>query len=294
MKFTFLRTLYLTAILFVLAAQAADDSFDSDTLAYAKSLNTAATFVMNWYGRHIDDERYFIKPLYRQELNRESQYPDSIIGISLDNAALKTTENSLIFSVKGNLQYDKNGEIYQRPLDESIQFKGLIPNDIQSLITSPNTDVVGVTDGHQLNNKGYYQTRGFAYAWLAYLNGVEQAGSWIDLDDWKTTVNYQIDAAGFQVNGNISAVLPKHQQQLGKGRYLLREMKVNRSDKNDPNRGVMILAIDFSGEENGIPTVANIEQTIEYIVQADGSWRIIRIVEKHLLPNPQPWQKILC
>lgn len=294
-----LKTLCFATLLSLFSVQAdevADRSLDSDTLAYAQSLNTTAALVVNWYGSYIDDERYPIKPLFSETFqnNHQSSYPTSIKGIRLEKANLTTTENGLQFSVSGQIQFDKNGEIYQQPLDDRFQFRGRTPTEITALTTTLGDDVVGVTDGSRLNDKGYYQSRGFAYAWLAYLNGVDSTAAWINLTDWQDSVDYQLTIGGLNTQGTLADTLKKQREQLGNGRYLLREMTVNRPDKQNPNHGTMILFVDFVGEEDGIPTLGNIEQVIEYQVDNNGNWKVIKITEKHLLPNPQPWQKILC
>ncbi len=267
-----------------------------ETPTYAKSLNTTAALVMNWYGTQIEDTRYPIKPLFgdKHNIQKDGTYPENIKGISLNKADLVSTKNGVQFSVEGQLQFNKNGGIYQQSLNDKFQFAGEIPSEIAQLTSTSSTDVIGITDGSKLNDKSYYQSRGFTYAWLAYLNGVRQAGKWINLTNWKETINYQLSSADLNINGSVDTILSQQQKILGTGQYLLREIKVNPDDKNPLHQGVMIISIDFNGEQDGIPTVANIQQTIEYKIDDKGNWTIIRITEKHLLPNPQPWQKILC
>ncbi len=281
---------------------ATDSIVNTDSLSYAQSLNTTAALVMNWYGNHIDDPmnngKYPIKPLFTDNFQKKYQtaYPDNLIGVTLEKADLIATDNGLTFSVSGQLQFDKNGEIYQKPLTDSFQFQGKDSSQIthiQSIKITTSDDIVGVTDKHRLNDKGYYQSRGFAYAWLAYLNGVKNVASWINLADWQNTVEYQITDRGNSEKGLLTDTLKKHQKLLGNGRYLLKKMNVIREDKT-PHQGTMTLFIDFVGEEDGIPTVGNLQQTLEYEVDEKGNWKIIRIIEKHLVPNPQPWQEILC
>lgn len=294
-----LKTLCFTALFMLVSAQAdevIDRSLDSDTLAYAQSLNTTAALVVNWYGNQIKDDRYVIKPLFSKTFkdNYSSAYPTLIAGIGLEKAELTTTEDGLQFRVSGQLQFDKNGEIYQQPFNDDFQFQGKTPIEIKKLNNKLSDDIIGITDGSQLNDKGYYQSRGFAYAWLAYLNGVGDTAAWISLADWQDSVDYQLTVGGFSTQGTLAPTLAKHRELLGGGRYLLREMTVNRPDKTDLNRGTMTLSVDFVGEEDGIPTLGNIEQVIEFQVDDNGNWKILKISEKHLLPNPQPWQKILC
>ncbi len=299
MPYQRLKALCLTTIpvIFSVAAnKPADNHWDTDTLAYAQSLNTTAALVVNWYGSQIHDDRYAIKPLFNETFKTTYQpfYPAMISAISLEKADLTSAENGLRFSVTGQLQFTKNGEIYQQPLSDQLHFQGQTPAAIKTLTITPTTDVIGVTDGNRLNGKGYYQSRGFAYAWLAYLNGVKNAGTWISLSNWQNNVDYRLTSGAFVAQGNLAAVLTKQQQQLGSGRYLLREMRVERPDKQHLNRGTMTLLIDFAGREDGIPTVANIQQTITYEVDDKGNWKVMQIIERHLLPNPRPWQKILC
>ncbi len=300
MKYHFLKALCLTAI-GVFSTHADTNAvtknhiLDTDSLAYAQSLNTTAALVMNWYGNRIDDKQYSIAPLFTDSLQKKHQddYPDNLIGITLEKAGLKTTDKGLVFSVSGQLQFDKNGEIYQKPLTDSFQFQRKSLTQIQSINIAPTDDVVGVTDKHRLNDKGYYQSRGFAYAWLAYLNGVKEVESWINLADWHNTVDYQLTDRGNTEQGSLTDMLKKSQQQLGGGRYLLKKMNVIRNDQKT-NQGTITLSIDFVGEEDSIPTIGNIQQTIKYQIDENGYWKIIRINEKHLIPNPQPWQEILC
>ncbi len=259
-----LKLLCLTAVLVIFSAAAnkpADNHLDTHTLAYAQSLNTTAALVVNWYGNQINDDRYAIKPLFSDTFKTTYQpsYPAMISTISLQKADLTSDKNGLHFSVAGQLQFAKNGEIYQQPLSDQFHFQGQTPAAIKALTITPTTGIIGVTDGSRLNDKGYYQSRGFAYTWLAYLNGVKKVGAWINLGDWQNSVDYRLTSGVFAARGNLSEVLKKQQQQLGSGRYLLREIKVKRPDKQHLNRGTIILFIDFVGMEDGIPTLANIQ-----------------------------------
>ncbi len=246
MKYHFLKALCVIAVgIFSAHADTTNTNkhLDTDSLIYAQSLNATAALVMNWYSSRMSNKQYPIAPLFTDDVQKKYQgdYPDNLIGVTLEKADLITTDNSLTFSVSGQLQFDKNGEIYQKPLTDSFQFQGKDSTqitNIQSINITPTDDVIGVTDKHRLNDKGYYQSRGFAYAWLAYLNGVNNVASWINLADWQQTVDYQLTDRGNTEQGSLTEMLKKSQQQLGSGRYLLKKMTVVRDDQA-PHQGTM-------------------------------------------------------
>lgn len=274
-------------------------SNDPNTRIYAQSLNSSAVLVMDWY-EHLIDAPKNSNAQFSQKLwnTQRSVYPDNIQGITLVDAQMTTlgeengsSENRLQFSTTVILQYLKNNELYEKTIQDTFYFNSITPVTIARVTHQDNNNISSVSNGHQQYDKAYYQSRKLAYAWLSHMNGVAQAGRIINLPSWQASANYQLTIGGMKASDIMLMILPKQRELLGEGRYLLR--KIN--DKPlEENRREMTLTIDFKGVKDGTPIVAHIEQVIEYQILNNGNWEVTSIKERHLLPNPQPWQKILC
>jgi hypothetical protein len=143
-------------------------------------------------------------------------------------------------------------------------------------------------------NHQYYKSREFAYAWLAYMDGVEAMGSRINTDNWLEKAKYSVKIGDFELDEQVVSSLQKRNQYMGKGGHLLRSVTAKVVD-GKPHHFELDIIIDWKGTDpSGVPAVAKINQVIQYKLQEDGSWIVLSINEKHLIPDLQPWQKLLC
>jgi hypothetical protein len=140
----------------------------------------------------------------------------------------------------------------------------------------------------------YYKIREFTYAWLAYMDGVKAMGSHINIDYWLDKAFYSVNIGDFELDEKVASSLPKRNQYMGKGGHLLRSV-TTKMVEDKPHHFELDIIIDWKGTDpSGILAIAKINQVIQYKVLEDGSWVVLSIKEKHLLPDLQPWQKLLC
>ncbi len=275
-----------------MSAAYADKPIAQNSLAYAQTLNTMAALAMRWYGTQINDKTHIIAPITNSKLVGQtlSKQPN-VVAISLSSAQIFNTSKGARFHLSGKLQYVKNQETYQQSFSNDLFFYNALPTQIEQIKTVLGTDVQGVTDGSTLASKEYYQSRYFAYAWLAFINGVAIGKKWINLDAWQDTSEYRLTMGPFSKSGKVLAMLALQRKKMGTGYYLLRQLHL---DSNQANQGVIKLVFDFKGKRDGIDAIASFEQEIKYQVKQDGSWHIKYIKTVQILPNLQPWQNILC
>lgn len=127
-----------------------------------------------------------------------------------------------------------------------------------------------------------YRSREAAYWWLAHLDGVTDARNQAAIVDW-------ID----QVSIHSTADQPTLAGVEGAGGHLLRTLTLHSGKK--AGQYEIRLMIDWKGRlANGKPGLARLEHILSGRLLDDGSLIIERIVENALLPDLQPWTKILC
>lgn len=264
-----------------------------DNTTYGKSLNSVAVLVMGYYGFLLSktDNRGAYLLTDSLTLSVDDEMRSELTGITINDAELISDADKLIFRVDATLQYQRNQQLYQQDINEDFTFNGDNPTEINAVTRLNDGDVLAIVSQSQLNDLNYYQQRQWIYAWSAYLNGVKTASDWLAQSDLAAT-NYQLIIGKPRFDGTLADGMLEQQKHLGDGQYLLREVKPLAS--NDKDRPIIALYFDFKGQKNGTAVIANIEQTIRYQRVSETQFKILSIVEKHLIPNPQPWQKILC
>ena len=95
------------------------------------------------------------------------------------------------------------------------------------------------------------------------------------------------------ISDQIVTALQKRKSLLDSGRHFIRSVKVNQSDQLS-SLFEMELIIDWKGYKVNKKAIAKIQQIIQYSVAKDGLYQIISIKEDHLLPDFEPWTKLLC
>lgn len=263
---------------------------------YGKLLNSVATLVMGYYGFILDKntnnrQSYLLSDALTLSFNDEIR--SELNGITIHHAELlnDSNRNELQFNVDATIQYTRNQQRYQQQIKEQFRFSRQTTTAILAVKRLTSDEVVAVvSELEHGNDLTYYQQRQWIYAWAAYLNGINSTLFRLNQDNLNT-INYQLILGQPKFNGTLPIGLEAQKERLGEGQYLLRE--VSPQPTNNESK-IVVLYFDYNGQKDGIPVIANIEQTIDYQILANSQIKINNVIEKHLIPNPQPWQNILC
>jgi len=312
-----LTLVVLSSVVITGEAFASPDSYSElsktdDRIEYAVSLNSMASKLMNWYGSLIitnhsqagKERTNIVKIKFptRFQLWKEHRatYPEKITGIQIRSADLNKQGSSGQYEFEievlmTHMQSDKSEkklikELFLFQISDSrqpeiIQVSNLSPTANENLNHSSQTI---------LNDLLYYKSREFAYGWLAYMDGVNVMSSQINIENWIDNANYSVKIADFELNEQVASSLQKRNQHLGKGGHLLRSI-ASKMIEGLNNHYELDIIIDWKGTDpSGTPAISKISQVIQFKLQEDGSLIVLSIKEKHLLPDLEPWQKILC
>lgn len=281
-----------------------------ERIEYAISLNSIASTLMNWYGSLITrnnsqtvEERTNIVDIshsYPSWEDHIATYPENITGIQITSADMNKQDS------KGQYQFDvevlmtyvqsetsKNKRIHEMFLFQTSNSDKPVIKQITSL--TPDNEQ-NTSDANQTTTfkHEYYKSREFAYAWLAYLDGVNAMGSQINIEQWLDKANYSVKIGSFELDEQLVSSLQKRNQHMGKGGHLLRSV-TEKLVEGKPDHFELDIIIDWKGTDpSGLPAIAKINQIIQYKLQEDGTWIVLSIKEKHLLPDLEPWHKLLC
>ncbi len=284
----------------------------NERIEYAISLNSIASTLMNWYGsllttnnlqagnRNFNNTniRFSSKNHSREE--HRSTYPEQITGIQITNADLKKQDlpGQYQFEVEVLITFMQSKKYQTKVINEVFLFQisdSSRPEirKITRLSSKPENDTTDSNPASAFQHE-YYKSREIAYAWLAYMDGANSMGSQINIDHWLDSANYSVKIGSFELDERLVYSLQKRNQHLGKGGHLLRSVTANKIE-GKPNHFELDLIIDWKGTtSDGKPSLAKINQLIQYKLQDDGSLMVLAINEKHLLPDMEPWQKLLC
>ncbi len=281
-----------------------------ERIEYAISLNSIASTLMNWYGSLIitnnsqtGEEHTNIVDISRSYPSWEDHiatYPENITGIKITSADLNKEDSPGLyqFEVEVLMTYIQSDTYLNKLIHEMFLFQtsdSSKPEIKQITRSTPNIEN-STSDSSQTSvfNHQYYKSREFAYAWLAYMDGVKAMGSQINIDSWFDKANYSVKIGSFELDEQLASSLQKRNQHLGKGGHLLRSVTEKAVD-GKPEQFEIDIIIDWKGTDpSGIPAIAKINQIIQYEIQEDGSWLVLSIKERHLLPDLEPWHKLLC
>jgi hypothetical protein len=283
-----------------------------DRIEYATSLNSIASTIMSWYGSLLTSNKQqsrnknFNNTKIRFSLNDQlweeyrSTYPEKITSIKISNADLKKQDISgqYQFEVEVLLTFMQENKKQNKIINELFLFQISDSNKPKLLMITrhpPKVDnsKAGSASASEFQYE-YYKSREFAYAWLAYLDGANTMGTKIDIEHWLNTANYSVKIGGFKLNEKLFYSLQKRSRHMGKGGHLLRSVTTKVLEEK-PDHYELNLIIDWKGlTPSGELALAKINQIILFKLQEDGSLIVISINEKHLLPDMEPWQKLLC
>ena len=284
----------------------------NERIEYAKSLNSIASTLMNWYGSliiknesqttdeqdSITDIRFlFINHAWKQY---RTTYPEKIISIQIMSADLVKQDSPRLYK----FEIEVFMTVMESDTPQNKMFQEVFLFQTSDARTPEIKKVTRFDSGLKNNTTDlfqtaafkhqYYKSREFAYAWLAYLDGVKAMGSRINSNNWLDKARYSVKIGSFELIEQLTSALQKRNEHLGDGGHLLRS--ITAKEINDkPGQFELDIIIDWKGKDpSGLPAIAKINQVIQYKLEADGSWLVLSIKEKHLLPDLHPWQNILC
>jgi hypothetical protein len=261
----------------------------------SRSLNVMVSKLMSWYGSLIaNSETVLFQDITSDWDSYRTQYPTGISHIQI----LKTDitpiaeKNHYQFKVSSLIRHEGG----QKRIDDNFTFN--VDLDGLPKITAISFNNNDTADSHKKDSDEvfdamYFKSREFAYAWLAYMDGVEAIQTVIGVTDW-SDVPYEINIGSTNINQSVKETLVTRKQFLNKGEHSLRLIDLVSLDTKT-NTYQLDLTMNWEGVNVKNQTViAKINQKIELKIMADGSWNVISIKEKHLLPDLTPWQDLLC
>lgn len=315
-RFIFLFTVLCSAVItggaFASPVSYSDRGKTDERIEYAISLNSIASTLMNWYGSlimtnnsHTVEQQASTANIRFSLINQSwkeyrAAYPEKIISIQIMSADMNKQESpgQYQFEVEVLMTYMQSDTSQNKLIHEVFLFQTSDSSkpEIKKItrldpVLENSTSDLRQTAAYKY---GYYKSREFAYAWLAYMDGVKAMGSQINIDNWLEKADYSVKIGGFELDDQLGSSLIKRNQYLGKGGHLLRSV-ISKVVEGKFRLFELDIIIDWKGTDpSGIPAIAKIHQVIQYKLQEDGSWLVLSINEKHLLPDFGPWQKLLC
>lgn len=295
-----MKSIFLIMLFFAGVAGAAPAE-KSDRMAYATSLNSMASVVMNWYGSLIsNDETVSFIPTEQRWNTYRLQYPQDINHVHITSTDLIRLDDSEQYQFKVNSRFsytNKEGEQSSELISETFIFQvELLEQAIIKSVTRNHAEQEQVksTEQELAFNRSYYKAREFSYAWLAYLDGVEDMQTVMNMEQWHDSATYSMKIGNTSFQGSVDSILSQRKQYLAKGGGLLRSLKLI-PQANKPDLYLLDLIIEWKGvNQTGKPVIAKIHQEVEISLQKDNTWKVQSIIEQHLLPDIAPWVGLLC
>lgn len=291
-----IKSIFILILFFVGVATAAPAEID-DRVRYTSSLNVMASALMNWYGSLIVDDKHMqFSPINSKWADYRSDYPENITQIKIISTNLnKLTEpDTYQFKINTRINSEDADGTHSQLVSEIFNFS--VPVSANAVIetisrdTSEDTDLLDISDF----DSQHYELRHFAYAWLAYLDGVQDAEQLINAEQWIDVADYSLKIGRDEVHGSIASTLKERQKHLAKGGHLLHSVNVKKID-GKPKHFILDLISEWKGvNREGKPVLAKVHQQIEVQIQANNLWKVLSIKEEHLLPDIAPWAGFLC
>ncbi|PCJ33213.1 MAG: hypothetical protein COA90_00845 [Gammaproteobacteria bacterium] len=278
-----IKSIFITSLLLVGVVSATSTEVEH-RVEYTRTLNSMAAVLMNRYGNVLNSDAI------------DSVYPEKVTGLKITKTDLiKLDLNEYSFNVQSKLTYIQDDSMQAKALDETFIFHigPLGQATITSKVRNKETSIEVMSLAKF--NHDHYQTREFAYTWLAYLDGVVLDNSIKD-KPWFDNAEYTVKIGSKEIQGSILSTLAARKAYLFKGGHLLRELEVKvKALEGSDDVFILDLIIDWQGvNAAGKSVLAKIHQTITYQLEEHNQWNVISIEEEHLLPDIAPWQNLLC
>ncbi|MBL1321867.1 MAG: hypothetical protein COA63_012520 [Methylophaga sp.] len=287
----------LVIILFFVGVVAAAPTEIDERVRYTSSLNVMASMLMNWYGSLIvKDQRIQFSPIDSKWIDYRSSYPENITHIKIISTDLKkiTKANKYQFTINTRINSKDTEGAHSQLISETFNFHvPLLANPLIEKITREQSEEMAYLDISDYS-RSHYKARHFAYAWLAYLDGVDDVKQVINSEQWMDVAEYSLKIGRDEIHGSIAFTLKERQKYLAKGGHLLGSVNVTEVD-GKADHFILDLISEWKGiNQEGKTVLAKVHQQIEIQIQENNEWKIISIKEEHLLPDIAPWSGFLC
>ncbi len=265
---------------------------------HPSSLNSMVAQLMGWYGRLLPAERnIFFNQIDKEFKDSLKQYPHDIEHLKIISSQLVNSSKKglLQFNVTINIKSKKPAGsiwmtikeqfLFNEKKDGSIVLEKII---LKGKLTEEERELSENT------NRMYFKSREFAYSWLAYMDGFGSVKKTINLESWIESSVYNVQIGSKQINGSVASSLRQRSVYLHTGQHTLRSIDITQDDESQ-NTYVLDLTMDWKGfNVKTVPVIAKINQKIKIKINNDGTWYVLFIEEKHLIPDLTPWQNLLC
>lgn len=287
----------LVIILFFVGAVTAAPTEIDDRARYTSSLNAMASTLMNWFGSlMVEGELIPFTSIESKWDDYRSHYPKNITQIKIISTDLITLDehDKYQFKVRLRINAENNEGRHSQLINETFIFH--IPpltKPVLKTISREKVETTAFIDIAELD-QSHYKVRQFAYAWLAYLDGVQEMDQIINEAQWIKSARYSVKIGRDEMQGSISSTLKERQKYLAKGGHLLRSVDVKKVE-NKPDYFILDLISEWKGvNQKGKSVLAKVHQQIEIQIQHNKVWKVHSIKEEHLLPDIAPWVGFLC
>ncbi len=296
------------AILIPTTAQSDPKTYE-DQRQYAQVLNPLATRVMRWYG-------YLVMPKHKQ--SREMQegvnelfatagarstyrqrYPARIRNIDLLDAGLaRRGPNRFAFRIESHIFYWLSHHLRRTRQSETFVFVMTDPQRPRVVTIEREKGAeetrVAPTEASERGDILHYQLRRFAYAWLAHMDRDANPSTPRFTAGELERASYEVEFGAMTFRGDVDATLKKRRHQQGSGGHLLRSLTVLKRHGNTRHMTIELI-MDWKGKSpGGRRAIGKIRQEISLTISDGGQIEVAAIREKHLLPDLEPWTKLLC
>lgn len=261
----------------------------------SRSLNVMVSKLMSWYGSLISNSETLLFQKTTSDWDSyRTQYPMDISQIQILKTDLTpiAEKNHYKFKVSSLIHHEGGRKLIDDNFVFNIDSAGL-PKITTVSFNNNDTADSHKKDSDEIFDAMYFKSREFAYAWLAYMEGVEAIHAVINVSDW-SDAPYEMNVGSTNINQSVKETLVTRKQFLNKGEHKLRLIDLISLDAKT-NTYLLDLTMNWQGvNEKNQAVIAKINQKIELTIMADGRWHVISIKEKHLLPDLTPWQDLLC
>lgn len=275
---------------------------------YAQVLNPLAASVMSWYGDLVESDRKRSREArkHMQALfmsaeahsSAEQLYPTQMRTIEILDAALERWKpRQFAFRLDARLMYGVADQTREITVSETFVFSLAFPHlpkiiMIERLQTSAATELAS-PEALSRGDGLHYQLRQFAYHWLAAMDRNSHHASFFLPDALQQSV-YEVEFGDVTLRGDVEATLHKRRARQGLGGHLLRSLTVVQPVGETPHLTIELI-IDWKGKTpDGLSAIGKLRQEIRFVILADGQLSVIQIREHQLLPDLEPWTKLLC
>lgn len=286
--------MFLEGVAFAAPANSTSVSETMQRQAYTSTMNAMASQLMAWYGSLIDaPEKIVFGQGFQQWVDYRKHYPIEIKQIELIKADWVTTDGPVQyqFHVDALISYQQGEQIKTQSVQEIFLFQTEFLVKPALIDVTRNKAEKGAKSSHTGFDRMHYKVRTIAYAWLAYMDGVQGLEV---IEKQIKQVDYAFAIGDNKEQGELIEIIANRGSYLAQGGSILRTLDVQQ-DEHHSDQITLNLIIEWKGiNQAGKPVLAKIHQEIECQIQANGEWKINFIKEKHLLPDIAPWSGLLC